>query len=152
MRVAALGYCFGGLCALDLARANPPELKGVISVHGVLTPPNPGEPAPIDASILILHGWEDPVAPPEDVLSLARELPRAGADWQIHAYGHARHAFTAEGLNFPERGLAYDGGGGGWGLGGPGLFLDALIGEKAAAQGCGRTCPRRGSPDPDRRL
>ncbi len=107
-RIAIIGYCFGGLCALDLARAAPPELKGAVSFHGVLTPPGFSEQPRITASILILHGWDDPMAPPSDVLNLAKELTAAGADWQLHAYGHTRHAFTFEGANMPERGIVYN--------------------------------------------
>jgi dienelactone hydrolase len=107
-RIAMIGYCFGGLCALDLARATPPGLVGAVSVHGVYTPPDLGAQAPITAKVLVLHGWEDPLTPPSSVLDLARELTDAGADWQLHAYGHAMHAFTFEGANFPERGVRYD--------------------------------------------
>lgn len=107
-RLAVMGYCFGGLCALDLARASPPGLRAAVSFHGDLRPPKLGDQAPIAASVLVLHGWEDPVAPPDDVLAVARELTEAGADWQLHAYGHARHAFTFEGAYIPERGIAYD--------------------------------------------
>lgn len=106
--IAAVGYCFGGLCALDLARAAPPNLVAAVSVHGVLQPPRDTRQGPITASVLLLHGWEDPVAPPADVLAIARELTDAGADWQLHAYGHARHAFTFASANFPERGIVYD--------------------------------------------
>ncbi|SOY64380.1 putative Carboxymethylenebutenolidase; Dienelactone hydrolase family [Cupriavidus taiwanensis] len=108
-QMAAVGYCFGGLCALDLARAAAPGLVAAASFHGVLQPPRIGPQRRIDASVLLLHGWEDPIAPPADVLAIATELTQAGADWQLHAYGHARHAFTFEGANFPERGIAYDG-------------------------------------------
>ncbi|WP_437725894.1 dienelactone hydrolase family protein [Sorangium sp. So ce861] len=107
-RIAAIGYCFGGLCALDLARSAPPGLKGVVSFHGLLHPPNLGPQAPITASVLVLHGWEDPMAPPADVLALARELTEAKADWQIHAHGHAMHAFTYPGANLPQAGIQYD--------------------------------------------
>jgi dienelactone hydrolase len=107
-RLAAMGYCFGGLCALDLARAAPPGLLAAVSFHGGLGSPKLGDQAPIGASVLLLHGWEDPVAPPDDVLAVAQELTEAGADWQLHAYGHARHAFTFEGAYIPERGIAYD--------------------------------------------
>ena len=106
--IAAVGYCFGGLCALDLARAAPPELKAVVSFHGGLQPPRIGTQSPISASILLLHGWDDPVVPPPDVLAVAKELTDAGADWQFNAYGHALHAFTFQGANFPERGIAYN--------------------------------------------
>lgn len=107
-RVAAVGYCFGGLCALDLARTASANLAAAVSFHGVLGPPELGEQGRIDASILLLHGWEDPIAPPADVLAIARELTDAQADWQLHAYGHAQHAFTFAGANFPERGVVYD--------------------------------------------
>ncbi|WP_454674358.1 dienelactone hydrolase family protein [Achromobacter pestifer] len=107
-RMAAVGYCFGGLCALDLARAAPPNLLAAVSFHGALQAPGAVPPRRIDASVLLLHGWEDPVAPPADVLAIARELTDAGADWQLHAYGHALHAFTFDGAVFPERGIVYD--------------------------------------------
>lgn len=108
-RMAAVGYCFGGLCALDLARAAPANLRAAVSFHGALQPPDGLAPCRIDARVLLLHGWEDPVAPAADVLAIARELTEAGADWQLHAYGHAQHAFTFEAAAFPERGIVYDG-------------------------------------------
>jgi dienelactone hydrolase len=107
-RIGAMGYCFGGLCVLDLARSIAPGVRGVVSVHGIFPPPNLGEQAPITAKILILHGYDDPYATPEQMLAIARELTEAKADWQLHAYGHTLHSFTAEGMNMPERGLKYD--------------------------------------------
>jgi len=107
-RVGAIGYCFGGLCVLDLARSAAPGVKGVVSFHGIFHPPNLGEQAPITAKVLILHGYDDPMATPDHVLAIARELTEAKADWQLHAYGHTTHAFTAQGVNAPERGLVYN--------------------------------------------
>lgn len=106
-RIAILGYCFGGLCALDLARANPEGLRGAVSLHGPLFPPALPV-SKIDSSVLVLHGWEDPVAKPTSVLSFAEEMTQAQADWQIHCYGHAQHAFTFVGANIPELGIKYD--------------------------------------------
>lgn len=106
--VAVIGYCFGGLCALDVARSGVPGVQGVASIHGIFAPPGLGAQRPISAKVLVLHGWEDPMAPPADLLDLARELTDAGADWQIHAYGHAMHAFTWPGANRPEQGIFYD--------------------------------------------
>ncbi|MCE9673397.1 dienelactone hydrolase family protein [Myxococcus stipitatus] len=106
-RIAIVGYCFGGLCALDLARSGAPGLKAAVSFHGVLTPPGLEPVRPLHAKVLILHGWEDPTAPSSDVLAVARELTEAGADWQLHAHGHAMHAFTFPGLHRPEAGLQY---------------------------------------------
>lgn len=105
-KAAIVGYCFGGLCALDLARSGDPRLLAAISIHGVLSKP-PTPTGRIGASVMVLHGWEDPYAPPAHVLELAHELTQAGADWQLHAYGHAVHAFSAESMNDPARGLVY---------------------------------------------
>ncbi|MFM9863116.1 MAG: dienelactone hydrolase family protein [Micropepsaceae bacterium] len=107
-RIAMIGYCFGGLCALDVARSGTSEVRGVVSLHGIFMPPNLGPQAPIKAKVLVLHGWEDPMATPDAVLGLAKEMTAAKADWQVHAYGHAMHAFTHEGANAPERGIKYD--------------------------------------------
>ena len=106
-RLAVLGFCFGGLCALDMARASPEGLRATISVHGGLTPPPMETEGPISSQVLILHGWEDPMAPPADIVHLAQELTALGADWELHAYGHAYHAFTFEAARFPERGIVY---------------------------------------------
>lgn len=107
-KIAAIGYCFGGLCALDLARAAPEGLLGAVSIHGALLPPPLSRERPITAKILILHGWADPVVPHAEVLAAATEFTEAGADWQLHVYGHARHAFTFRGANVPEHGILYD--------------------------------------------
>jgi dienelactone hydrolase len=106
--LAVIGYCFGGLCALDLARSGDDRVKAAVSVHGVFAPPGLGPQGPISASVLVQHGYADPMAPPKDLLQLAEELTAAGADWQVHAYGHALHAFTAEGVHHPELGLAFN--------------------------------------------
>jgi dienelactone hydrolase len=106
-RVAAIGYCFGGLCALDLARTGA-EVRGVASFHGLFTPPGNREGTPIKAKAIAFHGWDDPMAPPASVEALGAELTRAGADWQIHAYGGVMHGFTNPAANDPERGLAYN--------------------------------------------
>lgn len=92
-RMAATGYCFGGKCVLDMARAGLPILGGV-SFHGVYDRPDYDNVAPIAAKLLVCHGWDDPIGPPDKVVALGEELTRSGADWQIHAYGHAGHAFT----------------------------------------------------------
>lgn len=105
-RIAAIGFCFGGLCVLDLARSGA-ALRGVVSFHGLLTPPRLGAQEPIGAKLLVLHGWDDPLAPPADVLAFAGEMSAAGADWQLHAYGGTAHAFTNPAANTPEKGLVY---------------------------------------------
>jgi dienelactone hydrolase len=106
-RMAAIGFCFGGLCVLDLARAGAP-LKAVGSFHGLFTPPGLPSVTPIQTKIAAFHGWDDPMVPPADVVALGQELTEAKADWQIHAYGGAMHAFMAKGANMPEMGIQYD--------------------------------------------
>lgn len=92
-RVAAIGFCFGGKCVLDMARAGLPILGGV-TFHGVYDRPDYANVDPITAKLLICHGWEDPLCPPDTMVALGQELTAGKADWQIHAYGHAGHAFT----------------------------------------------------------
>lgn len=93
-RIAAIGFCFGGLCALDLARSGA-DVAGVASFHGLFDPPGL-PPGPIGAKVIAFHGWDDPMVPPEKFVALGRELTRAGCDWQIHAFGHTVHGFTNE--------------------------------------------------------
>ncbi|RYE03357.1 MAG: dienelactone hydrolase family protein [Sphingomonadales bacterium] len=92
-RTAAIGFCFGGKCVLDMARSGA-DLLGGVSFHGVYDRPDYVSAVPIRAKLLICHGWDDPLGPPEMVTALAAELTEAQADWQLHAYGHAGHAFT----------------------------------------------------------
>jgi len=98
-RVAAFGFCFGGLCVLDLARSGA-DVKGVVSFHGLLK----GHDLPkqtITAKALVLHGDADPLAPFEDVIAFRNEFNAAGSDWQLHAYGKILHAFAVPGANMP---------------------------------------------------
>lgn len=107
-RIGAIGYCFGGLCALDLARLAIPGVRAVVSFHGILKPPPKFPAKPITAEVLVLHGYDDPMAPPQDVVELGAELSAAGATWELVAYGRTKHAFSFEGAQKPEQGLLYD--------------------------------------------
>lgn len=91
-RIAVAGYCFGGMCALDLARTGA-DIAGAASFHGLFDPPGL-PPQPIKAKVIAFHGWDDPLVKPDAVAALAQELTEAGADWQIHAFGHTGHGFT----------------------------------------------------------
>jgi dienelactone hydrolase len=91
-RVAVIGYCFGGQCALDVARSGA-DVGGVAAFHGLFDPCGL-PPQPIKAKVAAYHGWDDPMGPPEAVVALGNELTAGGADWQIHAYGHVGHGFT----------------------------------------------------------
>ena len=91
-QVVVAGYCFGGQCALDLARTGV-NIAAAVSFHGLFDPPGLPEER-IQAKVVAFHGWDDPMVPPEKVVALGQELTTAGADWQIHAYGHVGHGFT----------------------------------------------------------
>jgi dienelactone hydrolase len=106
-KVAAAGYCFGGLAVLDLARSGS-DVLGVVSFHGLFFPPEGVPNKPITAKVLCLHGYDDPMAEPESMTALASELSAAGADWQVHAYGNTLHAFTNPGADNPDMGALYN--------------------------------------------
>ena len=104
--VAAMGFCFGGLCTLDMARAGM-DLKAAVSFHGLLGPS--GLPAKkIKAKVLIAHGFDDPMAPPSDMLAVSEEMAKSGCDWRMHAYGLTTHAFMNPAADDPKNGLQYN--------------------------------------------
>jgi dienelactone hydrolase len=105
-QTGAIGFCFGGKCVLDLARSGA-DVKGVVSFHGMFDKPGLPEDKEVKASILVLHGWEDPMARPEMFVDFANEMTERKADWQMHAFGHTGHAFTNPKANAPDRGLFY---------------------------------------------
>ncbi len=91
--IAAIGFCFGGTCALELARSGA-DVRAVASFHGGLSTPKPAKAGTLRASILVLHGAADPHVPQEEVNAFKAEMAQAGADWQMVVYGDAVHAFT----------------------------------------------------------
>ena len=105
--VAAIGFCFGGLCVMDIARTGE-DLAGVVSFHGLFAPPGNTQGNTIRARVLALHGWDDPMATPDDALALGKELTSMGADWQLQAYGNTMHAFTNPAANDRDMGTVYD--------------------------------------------
>jgi len=106
-RVAAMGFCFGGLCVLDLARTGA-DILGAASFHGLFASPGNTGDNKISARVLVMHGWDDPMATPDKVLALADELSGMGADWQIHAYGNTMHAFSNPAADDADMGTVYD--------------------------------------------
>jgi dienelactone hydrolase len=107
-RVAAIGYCFGGTCCLELARAGAP-LAGVVAFHGDLSRTPDEGPDNIKAKILVCHGADDPMVPLNVVNTFIEEMKLAKADWQVNVYHGAVHAFTnpaADSHHIP--GIAYN--------------------------------------------
>lgn len=103
---AAIGFCFGGMCVLDLARAGT-DVAGVVSFHGLLFPSGL-EKKKIPAKVLALHGNDDPMVPPDLVAGFYEEMDEAEADWQCHVYGGTKHAFTNPQANDHELGTVHD--------------------------------------------
>jgi dienelactone hydrolase len=107
-RFAAVGFCFGGLAVLTLARSGA-DLLGVISIHGSLATAKPAEPGAVRAKVLACHGALDPHVPLADVTRFAEEMDHARVDWQLIMYGGAMHGFTHEhAVPGATPGVAYD--------------------------------------------
>jgi dienelactone hydrolase len=92
-RVSAIGFCFGGQCALELAR-NGADLRSVVSFHGLLRTAMPAQRGAVKATVLTMSGARDPYVPAEDVAAFRGEMTNAAADWQVTVYGQGLHAFT----------------------------------------------------------
>ncbi len=107
-RIAAIGFCFGGTVALELARAGA-DIRGVVSFHGGLGTERPATAGVLKASILALHGAEDPFVPAAEVAAFQTEMRQARADWQFVQFSDAVHSFSNPGAgNEPQKGLAYN--------------------------------------------
>jgi dienelactone hydrolase len=92
-RVCAIGFCFGGQCALELARSGA-EVQSVVSFHGLLRRANPAQSGAVTAKVLSISGAKDPYVPDSDVAAFQREMTDAGVEWQVTVYGEGFHAFT----------------------------------------------------------
>lgn len=107
-RTAAMGYCFGGSGALQLARTGA-DLKAVVSFHGALQAGPAGEAADIRAKVLVLTGAIDPVVPPEAVDAFESELRTVPElDWQVVTYSGSMHAFTEPDADAPDHGAQFN--------------------------------------------
>jgi dienelactone hydrolase len=108
-RIAAVGFCYGGMTVLELARSGA-NLKAAISYHGTLKTHARAQPGAVRAHVVAFFGVGDPFAPPEDVDDLHKEMRDAGVtDYQITIFGGALHGFTdpdAAALNL--EGVRYD--------------------------------------------
>lgn len=105
-RFAAVGYCFGGMTVLELARSGV-DIAGVVSIHGSLETAIKAEPGVIKAKVLVCHGALDPHVPVAQVTAFIEEMNGALADWQLAVYGGAMHGFTHEGATATAPGVAF---------------------------------------------
>lgn len=101
-RLAAFGFCFGGCCALELARTGAP-LRAAVSFHGTLDTTDPAGAKNIQGKVLVLHGASDPLVPKEQLPAFEAEMDAADVDWQLLSYGGAFHSFTDVHANNPGK-------------------------------------------------
>jgi len=107
-KIVVIGYCFGGLGAIEAARINLP-VQGIVSFHGSYGRDASRSIEPIKPRILILHGADDPNSSASDIQAMQDEFRRAKADWQMVYYGNAVHAFTDKDAgNDNSKGAAYN--------------------------------------------
>jgi dienelactone hydrolase len=92
-RLAAIGYCFGGTTALEIARSGA-DVKAVVGFHSGLATARPQDAANIKGRVLVCIGAEDPIIPPEQRADFEKEMKAAGIDWRMQLYGGAGHSFT----------------------------------------------------------
>lgn len=106
-RMLVIGYCFGGWCALELARTGVP-LLGVGVFHGALIPTQANTASQIQGKVLVCSGASDPLVPAEQITAFTEEMSAAGIDWQVHLYGGTGHGFTSpEAGSNPRPGFGY---------------------------------------------
>jgi dienelactone hydrolase len=108
-RVAAIGFCFGGTMALELARDGA-DLQAVVGFHSGLQTARPQDATNIRGVVLVCLGADDPLIPTQQRLDFEDEMRAGGVDWRVNVYGRSVHSFTnqrADDLGFP--GIAYHG-------------------------------------------
>ena len=113
-RIGVIGYCFGGLAAIELFRSGV-DVKAAVSFHALLGSSQAGvqavcEPIAkgIQGSLLMLHGHQDPLVSSEDIALIQQEMTDEHIDWQMHVYGQSSHAFTNYEANNAAAGLLYN--------------------------------------------
>lgn len=107
-KTAAIGYCFGGMAVLELARSGA-DVRGTVTFHGALDTPTPADAKNIKGKVLALHGADDRFVTPADVKAFEDEMRSAGVDWELVKYSKAVHAFTNPNAgDDPAKGIAYN--------------------------------------------
>ena len=104
-KIVIMGYCFGGLVAMDLARTGA-DIKGAVSFHGFLAGPE-NSTNEIKAKLLALHGDLAPMVGQDQIESFRQEMTSKKVDWQLHVFGGAMHSFTNPEANDPDFGAVY---------------------------------------------
>ncbi|AWB10047.1 Dienelactone hydrolase [Thermodesulfobium acidiphilum] len=106
--ISAVGYCFGGTVALELARSGA-NIRNVVTFHAGLDTPLEATPGNFRPKVLALHGADDPHVPIDQVLKFQEELRKVGADWVFVSYGNSVHSFTNKRVGTDlSKGVAYN--------------------------------------------
>lgn len=110
-RVAAVGYCFGGSVALEMARQGE-DLRAVAAFHAGLATESPAKKGKFKPQVLVLTGAADPMIDAAQVAAFEAEMKAAGVKYKVVSYPGAKHGFTnpdatAKGKQFNIP-LAYD--------------------------------------------
>jgi len=93
-RIAAIGFCFGGGAVLEFARTGA-VIDAVVSFHGdLLSPTLASDSGKIKASVLVLHGADDPFVPQENVQEWIAAMVQSKTDWQLVQFSNTVHSFT----------------------------------------------------------
>ena len=92
-KLAAIGFCYGGKVALDLARSNAP-LQAVATFHANLSPKAPAQEGQVQAEILVLHGEQDSMVSLDDVESFRKEMQAANVKYDVIIFKDAKHGFS----------------------------------------------------------
>ncbi len=113
-RIAVIGFCFGGLAAIELFRSGTP-LRGAVAFHATLSNSMGPKKAHtvsiasgIEGSVLVLHGNDDPLVSQQDLRAFTEEMTKANIDWEIDIYGHTVHAFTNPEVHDISSGMAFN--------------------------------------------
>jgi len=92
-RIGAIGFCFGGAVALELARSGA-DIAGVATFHGNLSTKLPATKGAVKAPLLVMNGGDDKFISAESIAAFQDEMRNAGADWQFMSFGGAVHCFA----------------------------------------------------------
>jgi len=107
-RIGAIGYCFGGTTALELARSGA-DVKAIVTFHAGLDSPNPADGKNIKGRVLVCHGGDDTFSSASDFDAFEQEMRQNRVDWQINIYGNCVHSFTnPEADKYGIPGIAYN--------------------------------------------
>jgi len=92
-KIGAIGFCFGGTMALELARGGA-DIAAVVGFHSGLATLRPQDAANIKARVLVCIGADDPGIPAEQRAAFETEMRAGGVAWRLDLYGGVVHSFT----------------------------------------------------------